>query len=77
MLVMLFALTGLYNQAKAQSVYELNSGWQCAPIADVKEDGFKISNASYNTAAWMKATVPGTVLTTLLNNKRYQIHFME
>jgi mannosylglycoprotein endo-beta-mannosidase len=69
-LVILFALIGIHNKAKAQSSYELNSGWQCAPIADVKEDGIKISNASYNTTSWMKATVPGTVLTTLLNNKK-------
>lgn len=69
-LAAIIALTGLYNKAKAQNSYELNSGWKCAPIADVKEDGFKLSDAAYNNSTWMPATVPGTVLTTLLNNKK-------
>jgi hypothetical protein len=53
----------------AQGSYELNSGWKCAPIGKATADGYKISNAGYNTGNWMPATVPGTVLTTLLNNK--------
>jgi mannosylglycoprotein endo-beta-mannosidase len=56
--------------AKAQTSYELNSGWKCAPIAEVKSNGTTISANSFNTANWMPATVPGTVLTTLLNNKK-------
>jgi mannosylglycoprotein endo-beta-mannosidase len=58
------------NEARAQSSYELNSGWKCAPINNIKENGEKLSDATYNTNAWMPATVPGTVLTTLLNNKK-------
>ena len=54
----------------AQSVYELNTGWTCAPIGNVKESGTAISQRSFGTSGWMPATVPGTVLTTLLNNKR-------
>ena len=54
----------------AQSSYELNAGWTCAPIASVKERGPVISQRSFATSGWMPATVPGTVLTTLLNNKR-------
>lgn len=69
-LVILFVLIASFCSVQAQSSYELNSGWHCAPIASVKEDGFKISNASYTTSSWMEATVPGTVLTTLLNNKK-------
>ena len=69
-LVLFFALTGLNFKAKAQNSYELNSGWHCASVADVKEDGYKLSGASYNISKWMPATVPGTVLTTLLNNKK-------
>ncbi|MFA6086251.1 glycoside hydrolase family 2 TIM barrel-domain containing protein [Mucilaginibacter sp.] len=69
-LTVLVALSCFYHEVKAQSTYELNSGWRCAPIANVKEDGSKLSNVSYSTTAWMPATVPGTVLTTLLNNKK-------
>jgi mannosylglycoprotein endo-beta-mannosidase len=56
--------------AYAQNSYELNSGWKCAAIKDVKQDGYQLSNASFNSNSWMPATVPGTVLTTLLNNKK-------
>jgi mannosylglycoprotein endo-beta-mannosidase len=56
--------------SKAQNSYELNSGWKCAPIAKVKEAGAAISNATYSTATWMPAIVPGTVLTSLVANKQ-------
>jgi mannosylglycoprotein endo-beta-mannosidase len=56
--------------AKAQTSYELNTGWKCAPIESVKTEGAKISTASFDINNWMPATVPGTVLTTLLNNKK-------
>ncbi len=53
----------------AQSQYELNSGWVCAPIAKVKQSGVQVSAPSFKTDGWLPATVPGTVLTTMLNNK--------
>lgn len=53
----------------AQSQYELNSGWQCNNIAKVTVKGEALSAPSYKLAGWLPATVPGTVLTTLLNNK--------
>jgi hypothetical protein len=53
----------------AQSQYELNSGWQCNNIAKVTVKGEALSAPSYQLSDWIPATVPGTVLTTLLNNK--------
>ena len=47
---------------------ELNTGWKCQAIAKVKADGGKLSQAGGSTAGWLEATVPGTVLTTLINN---------
>jgi hypothetical protein len=35
----------------------------------VTSNGEKISDSSYKLSGWLQATVPGTVLTTLLNNK--------
>lgn len=49
-------------------VTELNSGWQCANIKNVKDKGEVISQTSYALNNWMPATVPGTVLTTMLDN---------
>lgn len=54
----------------AQQRYELNSGWHCANINEVKASGEQISQNSFAVNQWMPATVPGTVLTTLLNNNK-------
>lgn len=53
----------------AQNEYELNAGWQCTPISKVSQKGEAISLPSYQIFGWLPATVPGTVLTTLLNNR--------
>jgi hypothetical protein len=53
----------------AQESYELNTGWKCKKAIDVKASGVAISISDYSLSAWMPATVPGTVLTTLLANK--------
>ncbi len=57
-------------QLHAQNAYELNRGWQCKPIAKVKENGQVLSGPAYKLSGWMPAVVPGTVLTTLLENKK-------
>jgi len=53
----------------AQNRYELNEGWKCMPSTKIKDSGQKISNISYSLSNWKKAVVPGTVLTTMLENK--------
>lgn len=63
---LLFLTLGLY----AQNRYELNSGWYCTNIKNVKEKGEVISSSRNKLTDWLPATVPGTVLTTLLNNKQ-------
>lgn len=65
-LALSFTITNIY----AQNSYELNSGWLCAPINSVKDNGTVLSTTAFNTGSWMPATVPGTVLTTLLNNHK-------
>ncbi|MEX8547272.1 MAG: glycoside hydrolase family 2 TIM barrel-domain containing protein [Mucilaginibacter sp.] len=65
-----FITVFLVSAAKAQASYELNSGWKCAPVAEVKTDGKALSQPNASTQNWMPATVPGTVLTTLLNNQK-------
>jgi mannosylglycoprotein endo-beta-mannosidase len=59
---------GTFLVTQAQSVNELKSDWKCIPFKDANADGFTISKLSYNTGNWLPAVVPGTVLTTLLNN---------
>ncbi|GGA81400.1 glycoside hydrolase family 2 protein [Puia dinghuensis] len=52
----------------AQSDYELNTGWKCQAIGKVHATGERLSQAGYSTRDWLDATVPGTVMTTLINN---------
>ena len=57
-----------WQWATAQNQYELNTGWFCNPIAKTKANGEQLSRTDFNLKKWMPATVPGTVLTTLLIN---------
>lgn len=69
-LIAVFLITCLcFSSANAQNTYELNTGWKCAPSDSVKANGYQLSSQNFNNNNWMPATVPGTVLTTLLNNK--------
>jgi hypothetical protein len=66
-------LTGLFlllfsSLIQAQRSNELNDGWKCQAIGKVKADGAKISVPGFSSKGWLEATVPGTVLTTLINN---------
>ena len=56
----------------AQDQISLNrSPWKLASQADAPETGAQISSAQYAVEKWQPATVPGTVLTTLVNNGVY------
>jgi len=59
----------MFINSNAQSSYELNSNWKCTQASAIKDDGTTISSLNYNIQSWKNATVPGTVLTTMLNNK--------
>ncbi|NML21971.1 glycosyl hydrolase [Pseudoflavitalea sp. G-6-1-2] len=64
-LMLLLACNTLFSQNRI----ELNTGWYCRNISEVKTDGAALSDAGFELKEWLPATVPGTVLTTLLNNK--------
>ena len=69
-MVSLLALTGAAT-AVAQRPAETISGWQMQDVAKVSEPGAVVSSASFKPVGWYRATVPGTVLTTLVDNKVY------
>jgi hypothetical protein len=48
---------------------ELNANWRCAPIKQVKASGEEISLSGFSLSKWQPAVVPGTVLTTMLENR--------
>jgi hypothetical protein len=49
----------------------LGSGWELQDAAKVPATGAEISQGSFHPEKWYSATVPGTVLTTLVNNGVY------
>ncbi|MGA3080983.1 MAG: sugar-binding domain-containing protein [Terracidiphilus sp.] len=61
--------------ARAQSTLPqpvvLSAGWQLQDAAKVPQAGAEVAAAGFSTAGWYTATVPGTVLTTLVNNHVY------
>ena len=46
-------------------------GWQMQDVAQVSAPASSVAGPGYATTGWYKATVPGTVLTTLVDNKVY------
>ncbi|HEY9533637.1 MAG TPA: glycoside hydrolase family 2 TIM barrel-domain containing protein, partial [Mucilaginibacter sp.] len=63
-------LMAMTQASSAQTSYELNSGWKCKLATSVEDAGDMISAPGYQLSGWQPATVPGTVLTTQLNNKQ-------
>jgi len=49
----------------------LVTGWELRDAAKVAETGEAISRTGYGTGGWLRATVPGTVLTSLVNDGVY------
>jgi hypothetical protein len=49
----------------------LGSGWEMQDAAKVTQPAAEIAASAFKAEGWYKATVPGTVLTTLVNNYVY------
>ena len=73
--VLSFLLPFMYSVSIAESAppqpVVLNSGWQLQDVAKVPQPGADVSASGFKTEGWYSATVPGTVLTTLVNNHVY------
>ncbi len=61
-------LSVFLSTSHAQYDGDWNTGWKCQAIGKVKAGGDRLSRPDFSTANWLDATVPGTVLTTLINN---------
>jgi hypothetical protein len=51
--------------------WKIEGGWKLAAAPDVKATGEEISRAGFATKDWLAATVPGTVLTTMIDRGIY------
>jgi beta-galactosidase/beta-glucuronidase len=73
--VFAFLLPLMPSTSIAQSVppqpVVLATGWQLQDVAKAPQPGAEVSVSGFKTDAWYNATVPGTVLTTLVNNHVY------
>jgi hypothetical protein len=49
----------------------LHAGWYARRANEIKTDGHRLTASPFDTAGWLKARVPGTVLATLLENRLY------
>jgi hypothetical protein len=70
-LIVFLAFSFVVTQADAQLPTVPVSDWQLQYEAKVPQSGADISAQSFDAAGWYKAMVPGTVLTTLVNNHVY------
>src|SRR3984957_5176764 len=55
----------------AQNAAQTIDGWSMQDVAKVPEAGAVVSTGAFHPQNWYPATVPGTVLTTLVNNGVY------
>lgn len=59
-----------FHFSTAQQRYELNTDWKAIPSLKTKDKGEQISTPSYKLSNTVPAVVPGTVLTSMLENKQ-------
>jgi hypothetical protein len=57
--------------ANSPGDWTLNGGWKLAEAPKVSATPEAISTTGFDASAWMPATVPGTVLTTMIDRGRY------
>jgi len=57
--------------ANSDHQWTLAAGWTMIPAPRINADGHTISSSGFNAHDWMAATVPGTVLTTMVDRGIY------
>lgn len=65
----LILITAIASFAQSQEIL-LDEGWKAKRASEVPVDGTLVSSPEFELYDWMEARVPGTVLTTLLHNKK-------
>ena len=57
--------------ASAPQPLTLTGGWRLQDVAKVPQAGAEVASAAFDDRSWYAATVPGTVLTSLVNDHVY------
>ena len=71
MAALVWSTLGWRAMAAAPGPIEISSGWALRDAATVSATGEGISRSAFQATGWYPATVPGTVLTTLVNHAIY------
>jgi hypothetical protein len=66
------ASLGAYAQSAPPAPVNITSGWQLSDVAKVKEPGAQVASLQFKPKKWRAATVPGTILTSLVNDHVYK-----
>ena len=61
----------LHTELAGKNPWTIQGGWKLAAAPTVKATGEEISNRDFTTKDWWTATVPGTVLTTMIDRGIY------
>ena len=70
--VSILAISAIPAAAAAPpSPVTLAAGWKLQDVARVSQSGAQVSSAGFDSGGWYIATVPGTVLTSLVNDHVY------
>ncbi len=64
-------LTGTDEPTEKGSALTLRHGWRMEDAAEVPSTGEQIATPGFDATKWMVATVPGTILTTLIDRGVY------
>ena len=59
------------TETEGDNPWKLHGGWRLAPAPQVKATGEQISKPGFENKDWLVATVPGTVLTTMVDRGVY------
>ncbi|MGH9615184.1 MAG: glycosyl hydrolase 2 galactose-binding domain-containing protein [Acidobacteriaceae bacterium] len=70
-LVSAMSFSPLHAQIALPATIQISSGWQLQDAAKVPDAGAAISSRAYRPQGWLAATVPGTVLTSMVNDGIY------
>lgn len=58
-------------EPNGEGAWTIAGGWELSAAPQVKADGGQIASPGFETKGWMVATVPGTVLTTMIDRGVY------
>jgi mannosylglycoprotein endo-beta-mannosidase len=66
--ILIFSLLVFISLSLASQETPLTQGWKARKASEVTVDGCQLTKSEPDLSGWISATVPGTILTTLVNN---------